>query len=288
MRIGKRVLAVSTLAALMATSQVMAGRVPGSQALPHVSDEVLQAIAAHVPAEQANAPRLETTTRFIASSNPDIRDFRQGMTVRTSLFPVSMSSMVWNPGTGLLEIHSEARTSGSAGAGQVAVGARSTVCGLVTVAETSTTRGNLGAMFPENRRSVPLPRPVSTEWSHSITAFEASTANICAPSPSQRFEITTRREMNVSIADGALNRSRARQKSGTMVCEVADRALPARRLTDELVGDYLPVSCVYSGEKGGFERSEYAFLHAYGIYLPLSSDLRGVGAQRHRYALASR
>lgn len=172
---------------------------------------------------------------------------------------------------GLLQVLTSASFQGPAGSSK-SVDQAVSLCGLVPVLGEAGGLSNnaLTTVVPAGAGFLPLNFSSSLQRStrFRLSRLDASTSNLCQPTPGMEFSIQIEAEVQRKANGGIYQSNKQLTLTEQAKCKVGPNLLPASDLHSSMRGQYAAVSCVYNSADPSTERTvEYAFLLASGLYV---------------------
>lgn len=161
-----------------------------------------------------------------------------------------------------------------------------TLCGLITLlTQTSANiKNNYTSVVPIAGVFVPFGVKSSTDWGSRfrVTAFEASSKNICNPQPGTEFEyrVDADRELKMS---SMFSTTKNLKETDAFVCRVSATESPGSALSPAVKGTYLTVVCTSTEASTVKKRVELAYITDLAYYFSLD---RQEGTQSTRTELS--
>ena len=163
----------------------------------------------------------------------------------------------------------------------------SSLCGLVPILNESSTKNDsrLTTVAPVGGLFVPLGFSSKSHIAsrERLVRFSTSAANLCKPTPGASFTYQAIREEQRKVENSVHSSNKLHTHSESVSCKIGSVEQSARALNPSLAGNYLSVSCSYSDPSKPTRKSEFAYLLASGIYLPVSVQLNEYQTNTTRY-----
>jgi hypothetical protein len=161
------------------------------------------------------------------------------------------------------------------------------LCGLVNLLSATAGKVDMDgtAVIPFGRIFLPFAIKSSRDYGRKsrVKDFEASTPDICRPSPGLEFSIRLESELTVSMG-----RTSVSTVSDQLSCKVAAEAKSVDGFLPGVMGEGLPTACERKTNGGSKAALEYVFLPDAGFYVLLreSSDIETTKVQYKEVTVA--
>lgn len=161
------------------------------------------------------------------------------------------------------------------------------LCGLVPLLNESASKSDsrLTTAVPAGGVFVPFGFSSKSQGASRarLVSFSTSAANLCKPTSGASFTYQSTREEQRKFEGKMHSSNKLHTITESATCEVGPAEQSAKTLNPSLVGSYLPVSCSYSDPSKPARKSEFAYLLASGLYLPMSVQLNEYQTNGTRY-----
>jgi hypothetical protein len=167
------------------------------------------------------------------------------------------------------------------------VSTSTSLCGLVPLLNESASRNDsrLTTAVPAGGVFVPFGFSSKSQGASRarLVSFSTSATNLCKPTPGGSFTYQSTREEQRKFEGKMHSSNKLHTITESATCTVGPAEQLAKTLNPSLVGSYLPVSCSYSDPSKPTRKSEFAYLLASGLYLPVSVQLNEYQTNGTRY-----
>lgn len=119
-----------------------------------------------------------------------------------------------------------------------------------------------------------------------LSGFSTDAENICKPTPGTSFKYQFVREDQRKFEGAVLSSNKLFTQAVTASCSVGVIEQAARDLDSSFLGNYLPVTCMYSDSAKSARQSKFAYLILSGLYLPLYIQVTENQTNSVRYTAA--
>jgi hypothetical protein len=165
------------------------------------------------------------------------------------------------------------------------------LCGLATLISASAGKihGDATVAVPIGRTFLPFAIQSSIDYGRrsKVRDFEASTPDVCRPSPGQQFSLRVESELTVTVS-GTFGTSRVSAMSEELACKVAGELKPADGYLPAVGGQALVTACERRVNGRNKAVLEYVFLPSAGFYVLLKerSDVETVKVRYREVTVA--
>lgn len=162
------------------------------------------------------------------------------------------------------------------------------LCGLVQLLTEQSASGTSQrtTAVPAAGVSLPITFDIKNQSSarYRLRTFEASTPNVCTPTPGMAFSYKLTAELQRKHSNNTYSSNKLHELSEAVTCSVAAEPKPSSALSPSLRGNYLEVTCLHTEPEKAVRSSNLAFLQQSGLYLPIKLQLNEYQTNTSRYS----